>query len=496
MRQAPRVPAAPTDADAWQTPEGFILTRRLLLPDVRSFEELLTYHGEWDAPPSVRPRPLSRVLPGANRLSPYCTVDLSQLGGPAHRSLMATPTGIVLDVLCDRIVTDADELHVSIVGHAETNRALVIVQHGQIIGSHWVAYIDPATVPAYPYAQRDERVRVVHRDLRRQGRRPVVHSQPDGTIELHTTPLARTTIRVHADGRLTGHRLPTTRTAKPEAPLTLFDIPPESRRAGASTEDSDRRVRRRAISPAALEVLARCTVDDDAVFLPAALERPTYEAVNKALVALGAKWSRSRKAHVFPAGEPARQLLDAAISTRTTERELTGYFPTPPALARQLVALADVRAEHKVLEPSAGRGAIARLLATVVPEERLYLVELDGSHHQALERAGFHAPQLIHGDFLTTPDLPAPFDRIVMNPPFERQLDIKHVLHAWDLLAPAGRLTAIMSSAITYRTTKLADQLRELIAGCPDGNIAANAPDAFNESGAGVRTVTVTLTKP
>lgn len=37
-------------------------------------------------------------------------------------------------------------------------------------------------------------------------------------------------------------------------------------------------------------------------------------------------------------------------------------FPTPPPLARRMVALADIRPEHFVLEPSAGTGNLLRAI--------------------------------------------------------------------------------------------------------------------------------------
>jgi 16S rRNA G1207 methylase RsmC len=175
---------------------------------------------------------------------------------------------------------------------------------------------------------------------------------------------------------------------------------------------------------------------------------------------------------------------------------LTGYFPTPRALAEELIALADIRAEHLVLEPSAGRGAIAGLLAEVVPAERLYLVERDPTHHQALERAGYRPPQLICGDFLTTTALPGRFERIVMNPPFEQRQDVAHVMHAYRLLSPGGRLAAITSAGVAFRTDAATRGLHELIERSDGGSITENPPDAFKESGTSVNTLTIALTKP
>jgi hypothetical protein len=86
------------------------------------------------------------------------------------------------------------------------------------------------------------------------------------------------------------------------------------------------------------------------------------------------------------------------------------------------------------------------------------------------------------------------FDRILMNPPFSRQADVDHVLHAHSLLAPAGRLVAIMSAGVTFRCNGKTEALRSLIE--KHGAIESLPEHAFRESGTDVRTVLVTIDKP
>jgi predicted RNA methylase len=504
MQPAPTrtLTATPTAAAQQETSEGFVLARALLLPDARRFEELFDYHGEWHTPTDgAHVAAYARTLPAPggkpNTLGPYCTIDLHEVGlGPAHRAIIVRANDTVVNALAESIVVGDDTLYFRIAADSDSDRALVVVRHNRISGLRWLAYIDPATIPRYPYRKRDQRVDALYADLARRKRRPWVHHHPDGSIALHTEPPARLPIVVSADGTLTGEAR--ARSAKPSdeaPPTTLFDPGADAPDGAPPAAGTRRRARKSAIAPAALEVLARCTTTGDAVIVPEALERSTYDAVNRTLVALGGRWNRKRKAHVFAPGRPVAELLAAALASGVTERTLTGYFPTPVPLARELVAVADVRAEHLVLEPSAGRGAIASVLAQIVAPEQLYLVELDGAHHPTLEQAGFKAPQLIAGDFLTTRELPEAFDRIVMNPPFEDQQDVRHVLRAYELLATGGRLAAIMSASLDFRGTKPARQLRELVDACPSATITENPRDAFKESGAAVESVIVTLTK-
>jgi predicted RNA methylase len=500
-----------------------------LLLDTSDFAEVLEYLGEWaPRPPSAQRE--GRPTGKKNQIGPYCTIDLSQLGGPQHRSIAARASDATMNALRGRIVTDDDQISFKLIAHKETGRVLVIAQHGQIIGSHWLAYVTPDTLPPYPYAQRDERVQEICESLREADKTSYVRHRDDGSIEVRPSDRDGNGIKALIDalGGLTrtwpdgskSHEEPRDpqEARRAAAQLARHPSPPASAGevsaarvqalaqqtlfsatdalAAMRSANSNAPVRSSTVETSVIEVLARVQVSDGFLALPDQLERSQYEAVNKVLVALGGKWNRRRAGHVFPAGQPIAEELAEVIETKVLNRELTGYFPTPQPLAEQLVALADISAQHLVLEPSAGRGAIADLLAAIVPPGQLYILERDPAHHQALERAGYHPPQLILDDFLTTTALPGEFDRIVMNPPFEAQQDIAHVMRAYELLAPNGRLVAITSAGLEFRKDARTRALRELIEACPDGSLTKNPADAFKASGAGVRTLTVALTKP
>lgn len=237
------------------------------------------------------------------------------------------------------------------------------------------------------------------------------------------------------------------------------------------------------IAAATADVLRRATVDCNRVTLPEGqLDRATYVDVNKVLTALGGKWNRSVGAHVFP--EPVEGKLAAALGAGRTVVQNFGYFPTPPALVDRLLELAEVQPSHTVLEPSAGRGAIADRIAC----EHLILVEIQPANCAALRAAGHHP---VEGDFLTV-SLPAPFDRVVMNPPFERGQDIEHVTHAFSLLADGGRLVAVMSSGAMQRSDRKAAAFQTLFADA-NGYYEQNPAGSFKESGTNVNTITVVL---
>lgn len=231
-----------------------------------------------------------------------------------------------------------------------------------------------------------------------------------------------------------------------------------------------------------LAVLSAGRCDGPRYFLTTGqLARPMYDAVNKVLVALGGKWNRSAKAHVF--GEDCEPLIDAAIESGTYDRPQDfGWFPTPQVIAERVVAMAGIEPGMRVLEPSAGEGALVRDL--LVAGALVDCVEINVVR---AERVRDMQCQCMCADFLQV--LPNPvYDRVLMNPPFAKRADIHHVTHARQFLKPGGKLVAIMSAGVAFREDKLAADFRaqcDSIEHLPDG--------AFKESGTGVRTVVVTM---
>jgi predicted RNA methylase len=242
-----------------------------------------------------------------------------------------------------------------------------------------------------------------------------------------------------------------------------------------------------------LNVLGNAQMDGARLVLVGQLDRALYTQTNKVLEAAGGKWDKKAKAHLFPvdAADAMEQIIQTGEVTliRTIQQDF-GYFPTPPAVVARLIELADLRPGMDVLEPSAGRGAIA------IPLERqcncyVYAVEVLPDNVAALVDSPCVAMTVAHLNFLSMAPNPR-FDRVVMNPPFAKQADIHHVLHALKFLKPEGLLVSVMSASITFRDNTLTQDFRNLIRS-RGGEIEALPDGAFKESGTGVRTVVVTI---
>lgn len=98
-------------------------------------------------------------------------------------------------------------------------------------------------------------------------------------------------------------------------------------------------------------------------------------------------------------------------------------------------------------------------------------------------------------DFLTlSPQTTGLYDRIIMNPPFDWERDIDHVMHALKFLSDDGCLIAIMSAGKEFRKTKKARAFRDHMA-----KLKARWEDlpagSFSEVGTNVNTLIVKVYK-
>lgn len=160
--------------------------------------------------------------------------------------------------------------------------------------------------------------------------------------------------------------------------------------------------------------------------------------------------------------------------------------------------LAGIREGDRVLEPSAGEGALVAAI-----ERRgasVFAVEYD-ARRAALLRSRFPGAIVEAGDFMAlTPEATGgTFDAVVMNPPFalegQPQADIDHVMHATRFAAPGARVVAVMSGGVTFRDNAKTEAFRKFVR-THDGTIAPLPAKSFGGSGTDAGTVVVAFTMP
>ena len=218
-----------------------------------------------------------------------------------------------------------------------------------------------------------------------------------------------------------------------------------------------------------------------------------------------------------------REQAAEADKIKVLERAMVGrrndgldFFPTPEGVADEMIAAADLQPGMRVLEPSAGMGHIADQIRAAGAEPEV--IEMANDRRELLEAKGFnvvgrdfldfndanHAERgFTFGDLMEAPDgtrgilrgqggmgsdrvrlvsedgrergkfnfseltgierrgVGSGYDRILMNPPFSDRRDAAHVLHAYSLLKPGGRLVAIMGEGVFFGQDKKATAFRE-----------------------------------
>lgn len=125
---------------------------RILMPDAERLADVLEILGPYREQAATRFSPELKDWrtgrPFRVPYGPYCSIDLSQAGGPRWVSAAARPTDAAAAVLDGCVLGDELEtISFSVIAHRGTGHSLVIASHNLIIGSHWLAYVVTDSVP-------------------------------------------------------------------------------------------------------------------------------------------------------------------------------------------------------------------------------------------------------------------------------------------------------------------------------------------------------------
>lgn len=239
-------------------------------------------------------------------------------------------------------------------------------------------------------------------------------------------------------------------------------------------------------------ILSNVSIEDNIVYLPPiTLSRSEYVAVDKALSLMGGKWNRKTKGHVFEA-DPM-PIIRIALETGEVEdtKKMYQFYPTPHNIAIRMCELACLDDSSIVLEPSCGDGAIADVIWQYYHRQSLHGIELNPAMNATLASKPYTAQCGV--DFLTVHESQG-WNRIIMNPPFTKGQDIKHVLHAFDLLNPGGILVAIIGASGMFHTDKASVAFREFL-NEQNATIEKLPAGTFKQSGTMVETYIIRIQK-
>lgn len=249
------------------------------------------------------------------------------------------------------------------------------------------------------------------------------------------------------------------------------------------------------------DVLRGCTVDGNIVRLPnIQLQRDLYLNVAKSLNLIGGKWKGGKVAGFVFQGDPSDLISQISEGVKRNLKKEFQFFATPDIIADRLVSIADIGIGNRILEPSAGQGAIINAITRKHPEvadvDCYELMDINRTFLEKIPKA-----HVLGSDFFNLVDHvrknPSAFkmyDRIVANPPFSKNQDIDHIYGMYDVLKVGGRMVSIASKHWEQCENKKETAFRSWLekVGATTEDVS---PGEFKSSGTGVGAVIVVITK-
>lgn len=218
------------------------------------------------------------------------------------------------------------------------------------------------------------------------------------------------------------------------------------------------------------------------------VDQKLYVQVDKVLFGLGGVWKSGKiKGHVFQ--EDPRPMIEGLLETGEIVVVKDDFFETPALVVKAMIDRVGISNMMDVLEPSAGAGAIVRLLRPLCAS--IFAIELDPHRSEKLRLDGFNCKT---ADFLEY-KFDIPYARVFMNPPFSKGQDVDHVLHAWEFVSPKnGKLVAVMGEHAFFATDQKSQDFRDWLKKVKGESLPLPA-GSFKDSGTGVNARIVWIEK-
>lgn len=240
------------------------------------------------------------------------------------------------------------------------------------------------------------------------------------------------------------------------------------------------------------EILRHCTLEDNVLKLPQVqFNKKSYAEAKKWIEEAGGSWQGGKvQGFTFPFNAE-RVFSILREGKRCNLQQDFQFFATPPEVADWLVMLAGgVHEDEKVLEPSAGTGAIIDAIHRSCPDVIVDCYELMPENKEILSKKDNIR---ILGDDFTKCDV-AHYDKIIANPPFSKNQDIRHVRRMYECLNSGGVLAAITGPHWEFGSESECKDFRKWL----DDNGGKKfeiEEGAFKESGTGTKTIAIVINK-
>lgn len=240
------------------------------------------------------------------------------------------------------------------------------------------------------------------------------------------------------------------------------------------------------------DILKQCTVEGNIIKLPPGqLDRKLYIEVAKSLELIGGKWKGGKIGGFVFQSDPTDLLYQIANGEKRNLKKEFQFFETPESTANELVMWADIKESDRVLEPSAGQGAIIRAIHRKFPGMNIDYCELMELNRSVL--SGIANTSCVGHDFLKLEG--RQYDKIIANPPFAKNQDIDHIRKMWDVLAPGGTIVTISSKHWWLSSNKKETAFKTWLMDNLEASVNSIEAGTFSESGTKVETFLIKIDK-
>lgn len=263
--------------------------------------------------------------------------------------------------------------------------------------------------------------------------------------------------------------------------LGIDETPPKSSSKDASGEEWS-----------AEEILKQCYLENNRMKLPLVqFNKKTYAEVKKRIEKAGGRWIGGNvQAFEFPfnADRVFKQLQTSGYCDLAQEFQ---FFETPADVADLLISIiGEIRKDDRVLEPSAGRGALVRAIHRSCPSVVVDCYEIMPENREILQKnLGI---RLKGEDFMT--ECFDQYSLIIANPPFNKNQDVDHIRKMYELLSVGGRMAAVCSTHWVSSSEKKCTEFRLWLKRV-DAKIMDIKVGAFKESGTNIDTKLIYIKK-
>lgn len=231
------------------------------------------------------------------------------------------------------------------------------------------------------------------------------------------------------------------------------------------------------------KILAECTLEDNIMRLPQVqFASKTYLEVKNRILEAGGKWNGPKNGFTFDFN--AQRVFNILKSgKRCNLQQEFQYFATPDDVADIVVSkFSTLTEDHRILEPSAGRGALVKAVRRRCPSAMVDCYELMPENMENLEKV--EGANIVGKDFFECHDK---YDRIIANPPFSNNQDIDHVYAMYERLNIGGELSCIVSQHWKIANDQKCTYFREWLKK-NDAQIFDFNNSEFKESGTTINT--------